>query len=227
MVAFAMMWNWYNSNNSMIFENYVDNGEPVQIEVKHDSIYIELPVNLSAYQLQINYQPENLFVGNLSVNNGKLHLKHEQEESGIYTIMAQPDKSKIAFPIEINGKKTEVSISFKGLNMEGNLLGQMTESFTIENVPDDFVLYNNYPNPFNPITKIDYGLPDISNVKLIIYDILGREIISLINEKQEAGYKSVSWNGQDYFGRSVGAGVYLYVLEANTFKKVKKMILLK
>ena len=101
------------------------------------------------------------------------------------------------------------------------------------NLEDDYSvltgykLSNAYPNPFNSTTKIDYGLPDISNVKLVIYDILGREVISLINQKQEAGYKSITWHGVDSFGMNVGAGMYFYVLEADNFRQVKKMVLLK
>ena len=65
------------------------------------------------------------------------------------------------------------------------------------------MLYSNYPNPFNPTTKIDYGLPEVSNVKLVIYDILGREVTTLVNGFQDAGYKSITWHGTDTFGRNV------------------------
>ena len=83
---------------------------------------------------------------------------------------------------------------------------------TIENIPDEFVLYSNYPNPFNPTTKIDYGLPEVSNVKLVIYDILGREVTTLVNGFQDAGYKSITWYGTDAFGKNVGAGMYFYLI---------------
>jgi hypothetical protein len=103
----------------------------------------------------------------------------------------------------------------------------MTKSMIIENVPDEFVLYSNYPNPFNPTTKIDYGLPSKTNVSLVVYDILGREVITLFNGLQEPGYKSMTWNGTDALGRNVGSGMYFYLLQAGDFRKVNKMILLK
>ncbi len=56
---------------------------------------------------------------------------------------------------------------------------------------------------------------------------MGKEVISLINQKQEAGYKSITWHGVDSFGMNVGAGMYFYVLEADNFRQVKKMVLLK
>jgi flagellar hook assembly protein FlgD len=94
-------------------------------------------------------------------------------------------------------------------------------------IPDGYNLVQNYPNPFNPTTKIDYGLPEMSNVKLVIYDILGREVTTLVNWEQDAGYKSITWHGTDAFGKNVGAGMYFYQLKAGKFRQTKKMILLK
>jgi hypothetical protein len=93
--------------------------------------------------------------------------------------------------------------------------------------PNRFVLYPNYPNPFNPTTKIDYGLPEVSNVKLVIYDILGREVTTLVNGFQDAGYKSIQWNATNNQGQPVSAGLYLYTIQAGKFRQTKKMVLLK
>ncbi len=94
-------------------------------------------------------------------------------------------------------------------------------------IPENFRLFQNYPNPFNPTTKIDYGLPEMSNVKLVIYDLLGREVTTLVNGVQDAGYKSITWHGTDAFGKNVGAGMYFYLIQADEFRKVRKMVLLK
>ena len=75
---------------------------------------------------------------------------------------------------------------------------------TIEIRPDDFVLFSKYSNPFNPITKIDYGLSKARNVQLIIYDILGREVTTLVDGMQAPGYKSITWHGTNAFGKNVG-----------------------
>ena len=93
--------------------------------------------------------------------------------------------------------------------------------------PKEFSLYQNYPNPFNPETTINYELPEQSQVLINIYDILGREIRTLVNDFQDAGYKSVIWDGTDEFGRSVGTGIYLYQIKASGFTQTKKMVLLK
>ena len=226
MGAFALMWNWYYSTNTMSFTNYEDNGLPIIIEAEHDSIYLDIPSDLSAYQVQIQYTPGSFFIGNSDDKEG-LFLIHQEQELGVYTIMAQPGQKQLVIPIEIRGKDADISISYKGITSQGELAGQMTKTMTIENVPDEFVLYTNYPNPFNPTTKIDYGLPNEANVLLVIYDILGREVITLANGLQEPGYKSITWNGTDALGRNVSAGMYFYLLQAGEFRQTRKMILLK
>ena len=226
MGAFALMWNWYFSNNSVSFENFEDDGHPITIEAEHDSLYLDIPLDLSVYQVQIKYAPGSFFIENTDEKDG-LFLTNQQQELGVYTIMAQPGQKQLVIPIQIRGKDADISISYKGITGQGELAGQMTKSMTIENVPDEFVLYANYPNPFNPTTKIDYGLPEEANVSLVIFDILGREVITLVNGLQEPGYKSITWNGTDVFGRNVSAGMYFYLLQAGNFRQVNKMILLK
>ena len=110
-----------------------------------------------------------------------------------------------------------------------NLSFQLQNDLSISKdlLPDKYNLNQNYPNPFNSTTKIEYELPQTSNVQLKIYDILGREIVTLINEMQEPGYKSVNWHGRDLLGSKVSAGMYFYLINAGNFTKIKKMILLK
>ena len=85
----------------------------------------------------------------------------------------------------------------------------------------------NYPNPFNPITILRYDLPEQSKVNIIIYDMLGRQVRSLINQTQDAGFKSVIWDATNDYGKTVSAGIYLYQIKAGEFVQTKKMVLLK
>ena len=93
-------------------------------------------------------------------------------------------------------------------------------------IPNDFRLEQNFPNPFNSQTKIEYGLPEGSHVKITIYDTMGREVKMLFNGVQEPGYKSIIWNGTNNDGRIISAGIYLYSFQVKDFGKTKKMILL-
>jgi hypothetical protein len=96
-----------------------------------------------------------------------------------------------------------------------------------ELLPDVYALHQNYPNPFNPITTLRYDLPEQSMVNIIIYDLLGRQVRTLLNQTQDAGFKSVIWNATNDDGKPVSAGVYLYQIQAGDFVQTRKMVLLK
>jgi flagellar hook assembly protein FlgD len=94
-------------------------------------------------------------------------------------------------------------------------------------MPHEFFLHQNYPNPFNPTTTISYDLPEQAQVTLGIYDLLGKQLKTLVNQSQDAGSKTAIWDGTDGLGRSVSAGVYLYRIKAGEFTQTRKMVLLK
>jgi len=97
----------------------------------------------------------------------------------------------------------------------------------MSNIAAEFVLYDCYPNPFNPVTTINYDLSEAGNVSLVIYDILGRQVMQLTDEFQEAGYKSVQWNGQYSSGQNASAGLYFYIINFEGQTTIKRMVLLK
>jgi hypothetical protein len=94
-------------------------------------------------------------------------------------------------------------------------------------IPEVFALHQNYPNPFNPITTLRYDLPENSYVNITIYDMLGREIRTLVNTTRDAGFKSVIWDATNDYGKPVSAGVYIYQIQAGEFVQTRKMVLLK
>ena len=103
---------------------------------------------------------------------------------------------------------------------------QAKPEFT-ESKPEHFSLSQNHPNPFNPQTCIRYALPQDADVKLVIYNVLGQKVKTLVNEPQSAGYKTVWWDGNDERGDQASSGIYFYRLEADKFSEVKKMMLVK
>lgn len=95
------------------------------------------------------------------------------------------------------------------------------------NIPLKYELYQNYPNPFNPSTTIKYDLKNDGKVSLVIYDIIGREVIKLVDWNEEAGYKSVTWDGRNKMGNQISSGVYFYTLRTGDFVKTVKMVFVK
>jgi len=93
--------------------------------------------------------------------------------------------------------------------------------------PRNFALRQNYPNPFNPTTSIRFELPQECNLQLVIYNLRGQAIRTLVEGKKKAGYYDISWDGRDQSGKQVASGVYLVRLQAGSFVQVIKMSLIK
>jgi len=95
-------------------------------------------------------------------------------------------------------------------------------------VPDKFYLYNNYPNPFNPATTLKFDLPqNVQNVKLVIYDVLGRQVAILYSGSLTAGRYSYTWDGRNQAGNLMPSGVYFASFKADQYSKTIKMMLVK
>jgi hypothetical protein len=101
---------------------------------------------------------------------------------------------------------------------EYNTINSVEENIS----PSEFILYQNYPNPFNPSTKIEFRIADFEFVNLKVYDILGNEVATLVNENKPTGSYEVIW-----FTENLPSGVYFYRLQAGQFNQIKKMVLVK
>jgi hypothetical protein len=97
----------------------------------------------------------------------------------------------------------------------------------VHGLPKEYALHQNYPNPFNPTTTLRYDLPEDANVSVVIYDMMGRQVRTLVSGQASAGYHSTMWNATNDLGSSVSAGVYIYTIQAGQYRDVKKMVLLK
>ncbi len=93
--------------------------------------------------------------------------------------------------------------------------------------PTDFHLYANYPNPFNPSTKINFDIPEYSNVSLKVYDLLGKEITTLLDKELSPGNYTIDWDAKDSNGKLLPSGVYLIRIVTDKYIKTIKAVLLK
>jgi len=109
-------------------------------------------------------------------------------------------------------------------NPTGNPIGIININ---SEIPKEFSLSQNYPNPFNPVTRIRFDVPsnvkrEMSNVKMIVFDVLAREVATLVNEQLKPGTYEAEWDATNF-----PSGVYYYTLMADDFKETRKMVLLK
>ena len=121
----------------------------------------------------------------------------------------------------------------KGLVTDGEfteeIIWEVTQSNSISDLilPKRTKLSNNYPNPFNPQTKMDYQLKSLSNVSIVIYNYKGEKVRTLINSMKKPGFYSATWNGKNDFGRTLSSGVYFYMMKTADYQKIKRAIMVK
>lgn len=120
----------------------------------------------------------------------------------------------------------EKSLDYKIVSGDMNYVISKSEEI-LDNIPDRYSLSQNYPNPFNSKTYLDYEIPKRSNVTIIIYNILGKQVKTLVNDEKNYGSYSIFWNGFDQLGNEVSTGVYFVKMITNSFVQTKKMLLLK
>jgi hypothetical protein len=119
----------------------------------------------------------------------------------------------------------DISIQLRGADNSEIEVSLDASSDTL--TPRVFALNANYPNPFNPMTKISFSLPEAQNVSLVVYSLDGRKVATLVNETRQAGLHEVVWTGRDDAGHGVASGTYFYRINAGPYSSVHKMTLMK
>jgi len=125
---------------------------------------------------------------------------------------------------------TLTGMTFDGIPIEGQdcvIIIHKGAAKPSAETPTEFSLSSNYPNPFNPETNIYFTLPERTQVTLIIYNILGERVKTLVNRDMEAGIHTIRWNGTDESGNPKASGIYFYKLSAGDFTATRKMVLIK
>ena len=159
------------------------------------------------------------------------------ESAGAIDIMNNTDMLTISYTINIDAGEhlrwvlTSDEGKEYGLNGSGEVVvsGDVT-GFNLSKVPEIPLTYSisqNYPNPFNPLTSISYEIPKESIVRISVYNLRGQKVADLVSEMHPAGYHNVMWNSMDMSGKSVSSGMYIYTIQADNFRAVKKMVLMK
>ena len=190
----TQIYNYMNGNN-YCGNPYLLNGVPRKFVFNGD------PETNTGWLM--NFQFDVRF----SMSIGPLYLSNNQSTSITIAIIAAKGTSNLNSVTRLKQIAASLPIPVININNE---------------VPDKFTLYQNYPNPFNPVTNIRFDIPRSSQVKLIIYDALGREVAVLVNEKLGAGSYETEWNGSGY-----PSGVYFYKVESDEFIEVRKMVMIK
>jgi len=163
------------------------------------------------------------------IDAGAAYLRAELSGIQIQSVGGSQALGTIASLCPINQKEYSGKVKSLLQLIDGG--GDNSETTIV--LPSEFVLFQNYPNPFNPTTFIKYDLPELSKVKLEIYNILGQKVVTLVDGVEQPGFKSVKWAGNNNNGGLLSSGMYIYRISAEgidsgkKFNNCKKMLLIK
>jgi len=121
----------------------------------------------------------------------------------------------------------ELVIHYRFIGSGSETIGAGSHQLNYLPMPDEYALHQNYPNPFNPTTTINYDVPQNGKVKMVIYDLMGREVRILMHHDLLAGYHTLTWDGKNNIGQIASAGLYFCQLNGQDYTKTIKMLLLK
>ena len=220
LMTFIYMWTWYEENSSFLSKDFTSFGSELDIVYESSILYLNIPKNTYVYELRIKHDMQVISFGSLA-ENPKVQI--DRDEGGLYILLsAVENHDRIELPIYLNKKYTDVIISFKAVDANGQIIHQSQSEMQLSSSPIDIALHQVYPNPFNPTTQIQYTLSEKIHVRLIIYDILGSQIVELVNADQQAGYHNIIWNGDQN-----SSGLYFVKMIAGNYTGIQKLMLVK
>jgi len=190
--------------SAIVFDVYVNGNQQEHYE-------FEMPLLVGMV-----YQDEMLEQLDLDPQSLRLIYTEYQKDSIHYSTDGIEKSTNNYYQNSVFAKISHLSV----LGIRGVESTSISEAYNT--ILQEFKLHQNYPNPFNPTTTIKYGLPEVSDVKITIYNINGKPVETLVNSSKHPGYHKVKWNASD-----VASGVYFYRIATDEFVEVKKCVLLK
>jgi hypothetical protein len=195
-----------------------------------------LPVELASFSYSVNNRNVKLFWSTSSERNNAGFEIQKSEAAGNYSDWIKTGyaegKGTTNNSTSYNYTDTKLNTGkykyrLKQIDLNGNFTYHNLDAVVEIGVPKSFELSQNYPNPFNPVTKIDFALPFDGNVNVAVYDILGKEVKTIVNENHKAGYYTTEFAGNNF-----SSGIYLYriivkAVDGKSFSMTKKMMLVK
>jgi len=227
------MWHWNLNKSGKMLSRYINLGKELVYINENNTLSIQVSKDVNAVDFYFDYPQDKVSIkqSQESSSDKEIMLSHIDTLNGKFIMTAgylEQKLQSIEVPYIINGREdVTITAIYRMFDTNGEISSQGTKEITLKPVPQEFALHQNYPNPFNPVTTINYDLPQQTHVNLMIYDILGREVVKLVSEEIPAGYQSVIWNTRNSFGQPVSAGIYFYQIQTKGFVKTRKMVLLK
>jgi hypothetical protein len=214
-------------------------GEPIESGLDEITIPLEIESvsEMFAYEINLGFDEHTLEFTDVEfgeMNDGAL-TQYSEDEGDLNLVMASSeaiqgsgDIAYLTFRVKKEDASPRVTLNRVEVNEVDITATSVNNEELALNVPEEFNLYQNYPNPFNPSTNIAFDIPEANTkVSLVIYNILGQQVKTLVNDVYSAGRFSVRWDGTNDYGNLVSTGMYIYRIQAGNVVQSKKLTFIK
>ena len=230
-MAFARLWRWSNEPMDTSHTATFQMGEPLDTRITSGGFSVTLPHTARSGEMEIQSQSRiRLKNGETSENGlfltkGNASGKHQIINFGLFREPAEGSDPELIFSVDDPAE--EIDLSYRYFGSSGDLISSGSVTLFNSPLPTQFALHQNSPNPFNPVTTIAYDIPEPTYVEIVIYDLLGGKVRTLVSKEMSPGFHSAVWNGKDDKGRLVASGMFIVRMTSNSFMNVRKMLMLK
>ena len=230
-MAFARMWRWSNESADTTSRLFRQWGSPPATAFTDEGFSISIPPTVRSGELLIRSNGGDVRLLDEHLSGKGLFLSHDVSGGrlinfGIFSTETIEEYLTLLFSKE-RTPLTTVGIDYRFYDDSHQIISSGNIPFSPPLLPEEFALRQNFPNPFNPVTTIAYELPERSHVEIIVYDLMGRQVRTLVDEEMGAGFHAAVWNGKDDSGRTAASGTFILQMRSGPYRAVRKMVLLR
>lgn len=234
LAMFESMWNWSIAENGRTVPNYTLQGTPPYLRILNGQLIVRFPIEASTSQFYFEYDTEKYAIDYLSSNlNNNIILSANDQEDGIIQVEAADYTSDSSTPIELAFSFENLTDTYEFMRVSYSSYDKSNQVISegynlIQTAPSTYRLSQSYPNPFTSGgTTIEFDMPVTERISMIIMDIRGRVVRTLINKEERFGYQSIAWDAKNDDGDKVSSGVYFYQIRSDNFNAVGKLVFVK
>ena len=234
LAMFESMWNWSIAENGRTVPNYTLQGAPPYLRILNGQLIVRFPVEASTTQFYFEYDTEKYTIDYLSSNlNNNVILNANDQEDGIIQVEAADYASERSTPIELAFSFQNLTDTYEFMRVSYSSYDKSNQVISegynlIQTAPSTYRLSQSYPNPFTAGgTTIEFDMPVTERITMVIMDIRGRVVRTLIDKEERFGYQSVAWDAKNDDGDKVSSGVYFYQIRSTNFNAVGKLVFVK
>jgi hypothetical protein len=234
LAMFESMWYWSIAENKRIAPNYPLQGTPPYLRILNGQLIVRFPIEASTSQFYFEYDTEKYAIDYLSSNlNNNIILSANDQEEGIIQVEAADYTSERSTPIELAFSFENLTDTYEFMRVSYSSYDKSNQVISegynlIQTAPSTYRLSQSYPNPFTSGgTTIEFDMPVTERITMVIMDIRGRVVRTLINKEERFGYQSVAWDAKNDDGDKVSSGVYFYQIRSDNFNAVGKLVFVK